>query len=169
MKLTSTFEEFLTAFKAKTKKEQKGQKASEEGFDYNEVVKTLGRSCGLWQCRLLGLLAVLILLDGLYDNLYEFTAFTPSYRCNIPFCEHPGNATYFMKESSKDFALYVERGIPTDQLQTGEGCDYLGISGMPIGMDQEAILNKVRDLAENCKSKQHLFSMDLTSKKKHQS
>lgn len=151
MKLT-TFEDFLTALKAKTKVEgrQVKKQIEEEPFDYNNVVKTLGR-CGLWQCRLFGLLALVSLLDGLYDNLYEFTAFTPSYRCNIPFCEHPGNATYFMKESSKDFALYVERGIPTDQLQTGEACDYLGISGMPIGMDQEAILNKVRDLTENYK------------------
>ena len=99
---------------------------------------------GTWQALLFAQLAFVCLLDGLYENLYKFSAFTPKYRCSIPFCEHPQNATYYFgTEKTGDFPIFVERGIPADLLETGESCEYLGISGMPIGMDQEAILNKV--------------------------
>ena len=42
------------------------------------------------------------------------------------------------------FPLYVRKGIPFDLLESGESCEYKGISGMPEGMDRDAIYNKVK-------------------------
>ena len=66
---------------------------------------------GTWQILVFGLLAFVCLLDGLYENLYAFTAFTPKYRCSIPFCEHPLNATYSNEEKTQEkgnFPIYVQ-------------------------------------------------------------
>lgn len=148
MKFPTTCEEFLTTLKAKSKVEgrqpEKSKSESLDPFNYEEVLKVLGRF-GTWQCLLFAQLAFVCLLDGLFENLYAFTAFTPKYRCSIPFCEHPQNASYFGGEKAQEignFPIYVKRGISADLLETGESCEYLGISGMPMGMDQEAILNK---------------------------
>jgi len=145
MKFPTTCEEFLTTLKAKSKVEGRQQKSEScDSFNYEEVLKVLGRF-GTWQILLFALLAFVCLLDGLYENLYAFTAFTPKYRCSIPFCEHPLNATYYGEKKTQEkrnFPIYVQRGISADLLESGESCEYLGISGMPIGMDQEAILNK---------------------------
>ena len=66
---------------------------------------------GTWQFLLFAQLAFVCLLDGLFENLYAFTAFTPKYRCSIPFCEHPQNASYFGGEMAQEignFPIYVE-------------------------------------------------------------
>ena len=66
---------------------------------------------GTWQFLLFAQLAFVCLLDGLFENLYAFTAFTPKYRCSIPFCEHPQNASYFGGEMAQEignFPIYVK-------------------------------------------------------------
>ena len=67
---------------------------------------------GTWQWLLFALLSFVCLLDGLFENLYAFTAFTPKYRCGIPFCEHPQNASYFgtgeKTEEKGNFPIYVK-------------------------------------------------------------
>ena len=101
----------------------------------------MGRT-GSWQLGLWTLLAFLVLLDGLCQSLFEFTAFTPKFRCNIPFCEHPKNTTY-LEQVSQNFPHYVIHGIPQEFLEAGDSCEYLGIAGMPDEIQEAAILNKV--------------------------
>ena len=113
----------------------------EDVLNYQEVLKSLGRT-GSWQLGLWTLLAFLVLLDGLCQSLFEFTAFTPKFRCNIPFCEHPKNTTY-LEQVSQNFPHYVIHGIPQEFLEAGDSCEYLGIAGMPDEIQEAAILNKV--------------------------
>ena len=91
-----SFEEFLTSLKAKSKVE--GQKtnqneASPDPFNFDEVLKIIGRF-GNWQFRMFVLMTIVSILDGVYDNIYHFTAYTPKFRCSIPFCENVQNASY---------------------------------------------------------------------------
>ena len=116
----------------------------EDVLNYQEVLKSLGRT-GSWQLGLWTLLAFLVLLDGLCQSLFEFTAFTPKFRCNIPFCEHPKNTTY-LEQVSQNFPHYVIHGIPQEFLEAGDSCEYLGIAGMPDEIQEAAILNKVCSL-----------------------
>ena len=119
----------------------------EDVLNYQEVLKSLGRT-GSWQLGLWTLLAFLVLLDGLCQSLFEFTAFTPKFRCNIPFCEHPKNTTY-LDQVSQNFPHYVIHGIPQEFLEAGDSCEYLGISGMPDEIQEAAILNKVGTYPES--------------------
>ena len=143
MKLPVTVTEVLATLKAKSKvkgQESKPSKENQEPFDFEEILKVIGHY-GWWQCRIFVLFAIVVICDGLYENLFYFTAYTPKYRCSIPFCELPSNTSYY--EYNKTFAKYVKLGIPEDILQLGESCEYLGFVQIPAGMDQETILNKV--------------------------
>ena len=139
----------MQASEGQKDREKEGEEngKSEEFIDYDEVLKSIGRY-GSWQVRLFVLLALVAFVDGLIENLFEFTAFSPKYRCNIPFCEHPQNTTYFSNSSSSVFPIYVLHGIPQKLLLSGESCEYLGFSSMPnVEMEQQTILNKVKNTA----------------------
>ena len=131
----------------------------EDFLNYQEVLKSLGRM-GSWQLRLWTLLALLVLLDGLCQSLFEFTAFTPKFRCNIPFCEHPKNTTYLDK-LSENFPHYVRHGIPQELLETGDSCEYLGIAGIPDEIQETAILNKVTNYKKSGHTKINFTSNNL--------
>ena len=148
MKLPVQVTEVLATLKAKSKikgssestKKQANTATENDPFVYEEILKVIGFSW--WQLRLIILLALISVCDGLFDSLFEFTAFTPKYRCSIPFCETVSNTSYYAYNSTS-FAKYVDRGVPKEILNTGQSCQYLGFLQIPQGMDQEIILNKV--------------------------
>ena len=123
-----------------TTKKQANTATENDPFVYEEILKVIGFSW--WQLRLIILLALISVCDGLFDSLFEFTAFTPKYRCSIPFCETVSNTSYYAYNSTS-FAKYVDRGVPKEILNSGQSCQYLGFLQIPQGMDQEIILNKV--------------------------
>ena len=145
MKLPVQVTEVLATLKAKTKVKGSSESTKKpdqnDPFDYEEIVKVIGFSW--WQFRLILLLALICICDGLFDTLFEFTAFSPKYRCSIPFCETVSNTSYYAYNSTTKFAKYVDLGIPQDILGSGESCQYLGFLQIPQGMNQEIILNKV--------------------------
>ena len=148
MKLPVQVTEVLATLKAKSKIRGSSEKAKKQGntttendpFVYEEILKVIGFSW--WQFRLIMLLALISICDGLFETLFEFTAFTPNYRCSIPFCETVSNTSYYAYNST-EFSKYVDRGVPKEILNSGEACQYLGFLQIPQGMDQEIILNKV--------------------------
>ena len=63
-------------------------------LDFDRILAHVG-SFGPWQWKMLSLLYLVSLANGLMVVVYTFTGYAPKYRCTIPYCEFSDNVTYY--------------------------------------------------------------------------
>jgi len=68
-------------------------------IDLNPVLGEIGHF-GKFHWRELGLLWMVCLASGVGIVSFAFTGFVPKYRCSVPACESPANATFYHHQSS---------------------------------------------------------------------
>ena len=56
--------------------------------------------------------------------MFAFTGYLMKYRCAVPYCENVNATTYYSDSATKQFARYVEQGIPSAALENSQLCQY---------------------------------------------
>jgi OCT family organic cation transporter-like MFS transporter 4/5 len=69
---------------------EKCVKNNDSTLNFNEILNEIGQF-GRWQQRIFMCCCLISLANGLITVAFAFTAYSPKYRCSVPFCEDQSN------------------------------------------------------------------------------